>query len=96
MWNRGAGSIFGFSYDPSTLIAQPTGLDYQLMSSAFSSFSDLRIRRLMHTAGFNYRLRDDVVLSSAIGYQRYDDHQPYLVDATGRFLTFTGGLNWVF
>lgn len=84
------------NYDPGALKSRLVGLDFELMNTAFPTFSDLRVRQLVQTAGVNIRLTDDLVLNTMLVFNDYNDEQPYLYDATGKYLTFAAGVNWVF
>ena len=96
VWNDGKATIYGFNNDSSKLLAQPAGLDFAMMSAAFAGFSDLGIRQMVHSLGFNYRATDRLVLNSALEYHDYKDSQPYLYDTTGRRTAFYAGINWMF
>jgi len=96
VWTRNRAAIEGLEYEPGPLEAQLVGLDYRLMSSAFSGFSDLKIGQFVQTAGVHYRLSERVVLTGTVEVNRYDDREPYLFDATGRYVSFAAGLQFVF
>jgi hypothetical protein len=66
------------------------------MSDSFSGFSDLDVREIVQSVGFNYRVTDSVVWNSVFEYHDYRDDQPYLYDTTGRRLTYFTGLSWIF
>jgi hypothetical protein len=96
LWLTSAGRIGGFTYDPGALAPLLVGLDYPLMAQSFPDLSDLDVGRFVQTAGVNLRLANAVVLTSTLEFNRYDDSAPWLFDASGRYVTFTTGLNWVF
>jgi hypothetical protein len=89
-------SIQDVSFEPGPLEPILVGLDFRLMNQAFAGFSDLDIKYLMQNVGVNYRLNNNLVLNSALIYNRYRDNAPYLYDTTGRYFTAVAGLNWVF
>jgi hypothetical protein len=95
-YNRGTATISGLNYDVARLPAPITGLDFDLMNESFAGFSDLRVRQVAHTAGFNYRLSDSLLLNGALEFHDYDDGQPYLFDTTGRRVLTYFGLSWLF
>jgi hypothetical protein len=72
------------------------GLDFNLMNASFAGFSDLRIRQIVHAAGFTYRLNENLLLNGALDYHDYRDDQPYIFDTTGRRVFTYAGLSWVF
>lgn len=96
LWTRGTAAIHGLDYDPGALEPLLAGLDYRLMSSTFSGFSNLDLRQFERSVGANYRLSDDLILQGVFEWNRYDDRDPYLFNATGRYVSFVAGLNWVF
>ncbi|MGE0043142.1 MAG: hypothetical protein AB7H88_01085 [Vicinamibacterales bacterium] len=75
---------------------QLTGLDYPVMAAAFSGFSDLGIRLFAQDAGLRVRVSNQVILNGTVRYNRYTDQTPYLLDTTGRFVTVSAGLSWMF
>lgn len=89
-------SISGLNYDPGALAPLLVGLDYRVMSSAFSGFSDLSVQRTDFSLGANHRLSEELILKMRVDFSQYDDRQPYLFDSTGRYVSFAAGLNWVF
>jgi hypothetical protein len=95
-WASGAASIYGLNYDPGALESALTGLDYRLMSSAFSGFSNLKMRQFVHNVGANYRLSDNLILNTVFEFNHYNDVEPYLFDSAGNYTSFVAGLNWVF
>lgn len=95
-YNRGTATITGLDYDASRIGGPIPGLDFNLMNASFAGFSDLQIRQLIHTAGFTYRLTENLLLNGAIEYHDYHDGQPYLVDTTGRRVFTYAGVSWVF
>ena len=96
MYNRGQATISGLDYRTSELPAPIVGLDFDLMNRSFSGFSDLDVRQVVHTAGFNFRLSDNLLANGSLEYRDYDDRQPYLFDTTGRRVFTYAGLSWMF
>jgi hypothetical protein len=96
LFNRGTASISGVDFSAGELASRLPGLDFTLMNAAFSGFSDLRIRQLVHAAGVTYRLSGQVLLNGAVEYHDYKDTQPYLFDTTGRRAFAHAGLSWIF
>lgn len=96
LWTRGVASISGLDYDPGALAPVLGGLDYGLMSATYSGFSNLNVRQAVQGFGANYRLSQALVLQGSLDLNRYDDRDPYLFDTTGRSVTFSAGLNWLF
>lgn len=95
-FNRGTATISGLNYDPRTLGVTIAGLDFDLMNGSFADFSNLDVRRLMYSAGFTYRVNQNLLLNGALEYQDYRDDQPYLFDTTGRRVFTYAGVSWVF
>jgi hypothetical protein len=95
-YNRGDATISGLDYNASALGAPLPGLDFDLMNASFAGFSDLRIRQVVHAAGFTYRLTPNLLLNGALEYHDYRDDQPYVFDTTGRRVFTYAGLSWVF
>jgi hypothetical protein len=95
-YNRGTATISGLNYDRSALGVTIVGLDFDLMNSSFADFSDLRIRQVVHTAGFTYRVTQNLLLNGAIEYHDYRDDQPYVFDTTGRRVLTYASFSWVF
>lgn len=96
LWTSGVASIYGLNYEPGALKPVLGGLDYQLMSATYSGFSNLKVRQGVQGIGANYRLSQALVLQGSLELNQYDDRDPYLFDATGRYVTFSAGLNWLF
>lgn len=95
-FTRADASIADFSYGVSEYAAELVGLDYPLMASAFSGFSDLSYRLFVQDAGLNIRVSSRVFVNGTLRYNRYDDEAPYLFDATGRYLTVYGAVRVAF
>lgn len=95
-WTSGAASIYGLDYDPGALKPLLGGLDYELMSTTYSGFSNLKVRQAVQSIGANYRLSQALVLQGSLDLNRYDDRDPYLFGTSGRYVTFSAGLNWMF
>jgi hypothetical protein len=95
-FNDAQASIDGLAYDPSVLAGPTPGLDWNLMSASFSDFSDLRFRQVVQSAGFRYRLSDELMLNGLVEYNDFEDRQPYLFDTTGRRVGYWLGVNWLF
>ncbi len=96
LYNRGNGAITDFGYDAGALTSTLVGLDYALQSQSFSGFSDLDMNRFDQVFGFNYRLTNELMLTAFGDYANYDDNEPWLYDATGKFFNFYAGVNWIF
>jgi hypothetical protein len=96
MYNRGAATIRGFDYSAGPLAALMPGLDFEVQSRTFAGFSDLDVRRIGQTVGFTWRLSDNLAVTTLADYSRYDDREPWLYDATGRYLNVFAGVNWIF
>jgi hypothetical protein len=94
--NSATASIEGFSYDPGPLTSSLAGLDYALHSETMAGYSNLEFLRIGQTAGFHYRLTRNLMATGALDYAKYDDEEPYIVDATGRRFNLYAGLSWVF
>ena len=95
-WTSGTASIYGLDYDPGALTSLLGGLDYELMSTTYSGFSNLKVRQAVQSIGANYRLSQALVLQGSLDLNQYDDRDPYLFDTSGRYVTFSAGLNWMF
>ena len=95
-WTSSIASIYGLNYDPGTLAPSLVGLDYGLMSQTMGSFSDLAIDQYVQSVGANYRISDRALLNATVEFNKYDDRQPYLFDATGRYVSFAAGVTWQF
>ncbi len=95
-FNRGTAAIAGVNFDAGALATPLRGLDFNLMNATFADFSDLRIRQLVHAAGFTYRLSGNLLANGSVEYHDYRDEQPYLFDATGRRVFTYAGLTWMF
>lgn len=94
--NTGAASITDFGYDAGALTSALFGLDFPLQSSSMSGFSNLKLNRVSQAVGFNYRMTKDLVLNTMLVYEDYDDREPWLYDATGRYVNVYAGVSWVF
>jgi hypothetical protein len=95
MYNRASATIYGLDYDPASLAGPTPGLDWDLMSEFFGSYSDLRIRYFTQALGVNVALTERLSLNAALEYHRYRDAEPYLFDTTGRRVTSFVGFNWL-
>jgi hypothetical protein len=95
LFTDAAASIYGLNYDPSTLAGPTPGLDWELMSQSFGSYSGLRTRYVSQVLGVNIKVADNVVLNTNAEYHDYRDGQPYLFDTTGRRVTSFVGLTWL-
>jgi hypothetical protein len=100
MYNSGKASIHSFVYDSSNIVpgtALPAGaLDFPLMSSSFSGFSDLDYRAITQAVGLNVRASDRVLINSTLSFGDLNDSQPYLYNTTGSRVGFYVGVNWIF
>ena len=94
--NTGAASITDFSYDAGALTGPLFGLDYPLQSASMSGFSNLKLSRVSQSVGFNYRVTQHLVLNTMFVFENYDDAEPWLYDATGRYANFYTGVSWIF
>lgn len=95
MFTRANAAIYGLNYDPSTLAGPTPGLDWQLMSENFGSYSGLRTEYLSQVLGVNVKMADNLVLNTAAEYHEYRDEQPYLFNTTGRRVTTFVGFTWL-
>jgi hypothetical protein len=95
MWNSADATITGFAYQPDNVPAI-AGLDYDLHAESMAGFSDLGFSQLGLGIGANYRVTSQLVINGLVNYGRYDEDQPYIIDATGSFVQFFGGVSWVF
>jgi hypothetical protein len=95
-YNQGRASIRGFDYSAGPLAALLPGLDYELQSRTFAGFSNLDIRRIGQTAGFTWRVSDSLAVNAMADYSRYEDRDPWLYDATGRYFNVFAGVSWIF
>jgi hypothetical protein len=94
--NTGAASITDFSYDAGALTGPLFGLDFPLQSSSMSGFSNLRLNRTSVSAGANYRFSQHLVLNTMLVYENFRDDEPWLYDATGKFLNVYAGVSYLF
>lgn len=95
-WNRASASIRDFAYDGGEYAAQLVGLDFALHSATMASYSDLKFSRTGVNGGLSYRIGAPLVLNVGFDLGRYDDAQPFLFDATGRYVQAFAGLTWLF
>lgn len=95
-WNRAEATITNFAYDGGPYAAQLVGLDYALQSAEMAGFSNLEFTRIGVNAGANVRVSAPLVINLSVDWGKYDDKDPYLVDTTGRYLQFFGGVTWLF
>lgn len=72
------------------------GLDFVMMSDNFASFSDLDLREIVQAVGTNVRVADRLIWNVSFRYHDYQDDQQYLYDTTGRRLSYSTGLSWLF
>lgn len=94
--NTGSASITDFSYDAGALTGVLFGLDFPLQSASMSGFSNLKLNRVSQSVGVNYRMTKDLVLNTMLVYENYDDQEPWLFDATGRYVNVYAGISWIF
>lgn len=95
--NTGKAAIGHFTYDASNILPyQHAGLDFGMMSSTFSGFSDLDYRSVTQSLGVNVRLRPNLVLNTSVSVSDLEDQQPYLYDTTGKRVGGMVGVSWVF
>lgn len=95
LYNRASATIYGLNYDPSTLAGPTPGLDWDLMSQYFGSYSDLRIRYFTQSFGVNVSLNERLLLNASLEYHKYRDAEPYLFDASGKRVTSYVGFSWL-
>ena len=95
-YDKGDATISGLDYRTSELPAPIVGLDFDLLNQSLPGFSDLRTRQVVHSAGFNYRLSEQLLFNGSFEYHDYQDSQPYLFDSTGRRVFTYAGLSWLF
>ena len=72
------------------------GLDFVMMSDNFAGFSDLDLREVVQALGANVRVGNSLIWNFTFRYHDYQDAQPYLYDTTGRRLSYSTGVRWVF
>ena len=60
------------------------------------TYSDLKVRRIDLSLGFNFKMRETHALVGAFAVSDYDDQAPYLYDTTGRYFFARAGLTYSF
>jgi hypothetical protein len=56
----------------------------------------LAVKRYVIGGGLNYSFTEAFILSALLEYNRYDDNEAYLYNATGKYTRLGLGVNWVF
>ncbi len=96
LYYKGDAVITDLSLNPSAGPKVGAGLDFDLLSENLSQFSDLAVERYVIGGGLNYSFTEAFILSALLEYNRYDDNEVYLYNATGKYTRLGLGVNWVF
>lgn len=96
LYYQGDGIITDLSLNPSAGPGQGAGLDFGLLSDNLAQFSNLDVQRYVVGLGLNYSFTEAFLLSALVEYNRYDDNDPYLYNASGKYTRIGAGINWLF